>query len=169
MAQLNRLHWQQTLLARFSCHILLVLGIFLAHNTITLAHSSQVKLSNPSFSKYLAQTNPLYGCWRLTYSSFGVVHESLLQMNGYDGVMVTGFYDSSVRDTVFVRQYMKMKGSARGLLILGYNPVYVGSNRRANYSPDNFLFQVNPNGDFLAGTCDDEGKCSPVEVGACPQ
>jgi hypothetical protein len=169
MAQLNTLHWQQTLFGRFSCQVLILLGMFLTQISIATSQESQVKLSNPSFSKYLAQTNPLYGCWRLTYSSFGVVHESLLQMNGYDGVMVTGFYDSSVRDTLFVRQYMQLKDSARGLLILGYNPVYVGSNRRANYSPDNFLFQVNPNGDFLARTCDDAGKCSPVEVGACPQ
>jgi hypothetical protein len=121
-------------------------------------------------SVYLAQSNPLYGCWSLTFSIFGVVYESLLQMNGYSGVMITAFFNSNTNRTEYVQQTMKLQDSAHGLMIFGSNPVYAGTNiRHPIYSPDNFLFQVRPNGEYRFVTCDNEGRCSPVEMGACPQ
>ena len=127
------------------------------------------KLSDES-SVFLAQSNPIYGCWSLTFSSSGVVYESLLRMSGYEGVMVTVFYNPNVGRTDFVKQTMRLRSSAQGLLILGYNPVYAKTNvRHPTYSPDNFLFQVRPSGAHVFATCDNEGRCSPVEVGACPR
>jgi hypothetical protein len=121
-------------------------------------------------SVYLAQSNPLYGCWSLTSSVFGVVYESLLQMNGYSGVMVTAFFNPNTNSTEYVEQTMKLQDSAHGLMIFGSNPVYAGTSiRHPTYSPDNFLFQVRPNGEYRFVTCDNAGRCSPVEVGACPQ
>lgn len=112
----------------------------------------------------------MYGCWQLTYSVSGIVYESLLKMDGYDGVMLTAYFDPSIKDTNYVQQTMRLRSSARGLLILGHNPVYPGTSRRhPTYNADNFLFQVRPNGDYLFVTCDDAEQCSPVEVGTCPR
>ena len=118
---------------------------------------------------YLAQSNPLYGCWTLTHSSFGIVYESALKMNGYEGIMITKYFDPNIGRTNYVQQTMRMRSSARGIVILGYDPVYPGTNRKhSNYNPDNFLFQIRPDGSYLFGTCDDAGQCSPVEVNQCP-
>jgi len=116
------------------------------------------------------QTNPVYACWKLTFSSSGVMYENILQMNGYRGRMLTTYYDQNVGRTAFVEQTMKLTSSAKGMLILGYSPVYAGTTRRhPTYSADNFLFQVRPSGEYLFATCDDGGRCSPVDVESCPR
>lgn len=133
-----------------------------------LLGNNQLKLLN-SDSGYLAQSDGLYGCWALTHSAAGTIYESLLRMDGYDGLMVTGFFNSAVGDTVYVKQSMKLRNSAQGLVIDGSNPVNAQTGASIpTYSPDNFLYQVRPNGDQLFGTCDDQGQCSSVEVGSCP-
>lgn len=134
-----------------------------------LLDNSQLESSNDD-SRYLAQSDGLYGCWALTYSAAGTIYESLLRMNGYDGVMVTGFFNSAVGNTVYVKQTMKLRNSAQGLAIYGYSPVNAQTGASIpTYSPDNFLYQVRPDGSQLFGTCDDQGRCSAVKVGSCPQ
>lgn len=118
-----------------------------------------------SSSFKIAQTNPIYGQWRLRFNNAGVVYESVLRMNGYRGIMLTQFYDVNTRRSAIVQQTMRLKSSPKGLVILGYNPVYPGTtNRYRGYSPDNFLFQINPNGSVRFATCDDARRCSPVEI-----
>ncbi len=135
-------------------------------STVALTVSDKFNRS----SELIAQTNPLYGCWKLTYSINGVVYESLLRMNGYNGLMVTQYFNTRTRRTELVQQSMKLGNYAKGLLILGYNPVYPGTTRRhPTYSPDNFLFQITPRGQYRAATCDLARRCSPVEVRQCPR
>ena len=86
-------------------------------------------------------------------------------MNGYSGKMRTRYFDSNVRKTQTVDQTMSLRSSSRGLILVGYNPVYAGTNtRNPTYSADNFLFQVSSDGSLNAATCDDAGQCSDVDV-----
>lgn len=122
-----------------------------------------------NFPIYLVQSKPLYVCWSLTFSNTGIIHESILRMNGYDGVMVTAYYDTTVNKTIYVQQTMKLRSSSQGILIQGSNPLYAGTTvRHSTYSPDSFLFQITPQGENRAITCDKKGDCSPVEIRACP-
>jgi hypothetical protein len=117
----------------------------------------------PSF--LIAQVTPIQGRWKLHYSVLGIVYESVLTMNGYSGTMRTRYYNALTRRAEAVDQTMKVGASARGLLVVGYTPVYAGTNtRHPTYSPDSFLFQVNPDGSRRSFTCDDRGACSPVEI-----
>ena len=122
--------------------------------------------SLPSSSSFkIAQSNPIYGQWNLRFNNAGIVHESVLRMNGYSGIMLTRYYDVNIKGSAIVQQTMKLSSSAKGLVILGYNPVYPGTRKRyPGYSPDNFLFQINPNGSVRFATCDDARRCSPVEI-----
>ncbi|HEY9875965.1 MAG TPA: hypothetical protein V6D12_21215 [Candidatus Obscuribacterales bacterium] len=55
--------------------------------------------------------------------------------------------------------------ASQRLVLLGYNPVYRGTNtRHPTYSADNFLFQVSPDGSLGVATCDDAGQCSSVDI-----
>ncbi|RCJ32603.1 hypothetical protein A6769_27400 [Nostoc punctiforme NIES-2108] len=61
---------------------------------------------------------------------------------------------------------MKLGSSAKGLILYGYNPVYPGTQTiYSSYSPDNFLFGINPDGSLNLVTYDDADRCSEVEVG----
>lgn len=124
---------------------------------------SESLLSSSSFK--IAQSSPVQGQWKLRYSVTGVVYESILRMEGYSGVMLTRFFDVNTKSTAIVQQTMRLRSSPKGLVILGYNPVYPGTKTSyPRYSPDNFLFQIRPDGSLLFATCDDAMRCSPVEI-----
>lgn len=118
---------------------------------------------------WMAQVTPVKGRWKLRFSASGIVHESTLLMTGYSGWMRTQFFSPSSRRTNTVVQRMRVRPSARGLLIVGYNPVYEGTKiRHPTYLPDALLFQINPDGSGTFFTCDTTGKgqCSPIELEA---
>ncbi|NEQ41262.1 MAG: hypothetical protein F6K40_35720 [Okeania sp. SIO3I5] len=144
-------------------------GISLPQSTTAeLSTNKSYNSSDKNSPKYLAQSNPLYGCLRLTYSVLGIVYESVLQMNGYEGIMITQYFEPNIGRTAYVQQTMRMRSSPRGIVILGYDPVYPGTNRKhPTYIPDNFFFQVRPNGDYIFALMDDAGQLSPVEVNQC--
>jgi hypothetical protein len=128
-----------------------------------------VNSQNSSFT--IAQStpasNPLYGAWKLTYSVDGIVYESVLSMNGYSGRMRTRYFDPNINRTQVVDQTMSLRSSSRGLVLLGYNPVYAGTNTpHPTYNADNFLFQISPDGSLGVATCDDAGQCSDVDIEA---
>jgi hypothetical protein len=109
------------------------------------------------------------GCFDMVYSASGVSHESRLVMQGSQGYMRTRYFDPIARKTNDVGQIMLVGSSPRGILIYGYEPVYFGTSiRHPSYSPDNFLFSISPNGSYVSLTCDDEGKCSEVDITVCP-
>ena len=117
-------------------------------------------------SNSLAET--VSGCFDMVYSSSGISHESRLVMQGSQGYMRTRFFDTTAGKTADVGQIMLVGSSPRGILIYGFEPVYFGtSTRHPSYSPDNFLFSINPNGSYVSLTCDDEGKCSEVDIKTC--
>ncbi len=110
-------------------------------------------------------SSPVYGAWKLSYSISGIIYESVLVMDGYKGAMRTQYFNAEAGKTDVVDQTMQLKSSASGLILLGSNPVYVGTKRRhRTYSPDNFLFQVQPSGTAVVWTCDDARRCSPVNL-----
>ncbi|WP_299485878.1 hypothetical protein [Acaryochloris sp. IP29b_bin.137] len=91
-------------------------------------------------------------------------------MTGYDGVVATGFVNSSTGKTEFVGQTMRLGSSPRALVIYGYNPVVPDTNRpHPTYSPDNFAFQIHPVHGFKAVTIDDAYNRSPVPIKPCHQ
>lgn len=113
----------------------------------------------------IPSSGQLQGTLNLRYSIAGIVYESTLTMDGDSGKMLTIYFNPNSNSTEIVEQTMKVKPSAQGLILLGYNPVYPGTQiQYPNYSADNFLFRVNPNGSQEFMTCDDTGRCSPVEV-----
>lgn len=121
---------------------------------------SLVRANPPS-----AEPTPMYGVWKLQYSIHGIVYQSRLTMKGESGTMLTSFFNVGTNQAENVEQTMRLRPSAKGLLLLGYNPVDANTKtQKSDYSPDNFLFQINPDGSKYFWTCDDEQRCSPVEV-----
>lgn len=115
----------------------------------------------------IAQANSVRGRWILRYSSGLILHESVLFMYGSSGEMTTRFYDPLLGKTSTVVQTMRASSSARGMVIIGSRPVYPRTNiLHPRYSPDSFLFRINPDGSVMALTCDIQQNCSPVEVSA---
>jgi hypothetical protein len=107
----------------------------------------------------------LNGTWKLQFSVGGILHESILIMEGDSGAMRTRYYNSATGRAESVDQAMKLQSSSQGLVLLGFNPVYAGTTtRHRTYSPDNFLFQIRPNGALVSFTCDRGGRCSPVDM-----
>ncbi|MEH2353561.1 hypothetical protein [Nostoc sp.] len=139
-------------------------GIKSADASNALVQTPDVSQSSSYMIAQLVDANsPIYGSWQLKYSVDGVVHTSVLVMNGYSGVMRTRYFSSKKRQVV--DQKIRLKSSPRGLVFLGYNPVYAGtSTRHPTYAADNFLFAIEDDGSFTAFTCDDRRQCSPVDV-----
>lgn len=110
-------------------------------------------------------SSPLDGIWKLQYSVHGIIYQSVLKMEGNQGKMLTRFFNVNAGQPEEVEQTLKIEPSAHGLLLLGSNPVYPGTNTPyPTYSADNFLFTVNPDGSRFAYTCDAANRCSPVEM-----
>ncbi len=108
---------------------------------------------------------PIYGAWKLRYSVDGIVYESFLKMQGNSGTMRTRFFSPNVDRTEIVDQTMQLRSSAEGLILLGSHPVYGGTTiSHPTYSPDNFLFRINPDGSKEVFTCDYLKQCSPVNL-----
>ena len=155
------------------------LGILFIGITGLLGLESVDARSNPTKSIYspensrsssytIAQVgnanNPIYGTWKLTYSVDAIVHESTLVMSGYSGVMRTRYYNSKNGKTEVIRQNMTLKSVPKGLFLIGSNPVYDRTSKKAeDYSPDNFLFSITPDGPVLL-MCDRMERCSYVEL-----
>lgn len=140
-----------------------VQALSLPKKVSTVKPSSNLK---PSSSFDIAQAFSRNTELKLRYSSAaGVIHESVLRIKGDSGVMTTRFFDLIKGRTTVVQQTMKLKQSPEGLLILGSNPVYPGTNiPYPGYSPDNFLFQITPDGEPRFVTCDLKRQCSEVTI-----
>ncbi|OUL18354.1 hypothetical protein BV378_35230 [Nostoc sp. RF31YmG] len=131
--------------------------------------ASSTDVSQSSQVTVIAQVSdlvtPIYGSWKLRHSVGGIVHESILKMNGYSGTMRTRFRNTKSNKTEAVDQTMYLKPHPRGILIWGYNPVYAGTRtKHPFYLPDNFFFSIPPEGPEIFINCDDGNQCSPVEV-----
>ncbi|WP_290600896.1 hypothetical protein [Anabaena sp. AL93] len=108
---------------------------------------------------------PLYGSWKLTFSVNGTVYKGYLIMKGYYGDLRVSYFDPEIRKKATIDQRMKLMSSSQGLVLLGYNPVYAGTSiSHPTYAADNFVFAVQPDGSLVAATCDDEKRCSSVDM-----
>jgi hypothetical protein len=146
-----------------------LIATFYGDNVQAFSSKKALEENRSDLPTKIAQVSPLYGCWQLTFrNALGAVHKSTLVMNGYRGIMRTSFWNVLSSQTETIDQTMRLASSASGILIAGSNPVWAGTSRRhANYSPDSFLFSIQPNGRFTAATCDDNLQCSPVKIRGC--
>ena len=86
-------------------------------------------------------------------------------MKGYYGALRVSYFDPQTRKKATIDEVMKLMSSSRGLVLLGYNPVYAGTSiSHPTYAADNFVFSVQPDGSLVAATCDDQKRCSSVDV-----
>lgn len=130
-------------------------------NYTTSDRPSQYRITQ----KIYRSNSPLYGTWNLTYSINGVVYRSVLIMKGHSGGMGTKYFDSNVGRTRVISQQMRLGSSSRGLILVGFNPTDYHTKRPVRtYSPDNFLFSIQPNGSLVAITCDRAKRCSNVDI-----
>ncbi|MBD2677111.1 MULTISPECIES: hypothetical protein [Nostoc] len=110
-------------------------------------------------------SSPLYVNWKLEYSIDGILYESILRMEGYSGTMRTKYFNALINQTDVIDQTMELKSSSQGLILLGSNPVDANTKiPDPTYIPDNFLFQIRPNGSFVVITCDRNSRCSDVDL-----
>ncbi|MFN6526198.1 hypothetical protein [Nostoc sp. ChiSLP03a] len=129
-------------------------------SSIDVAQSSQVTIAQVS-----ELASPIEGTWELTYSAGGIVHKSILRMDGYSGTMRTRYYNILLEKTEAVDQTMYLRPFAEGLLIVGYNPVYAGTSiKHPTYRADNFLFSILPDSPPIFVNIDDGNQRSPVSV-----
>jgi hypothetical protein len=136
---------------------------------ITVPINKNSQLIAPSSSIKIAQlteaSSPLYGSWRLTFSAGGIVHEGILVMQGYYGVLRVWYFDPNLKKKASIDEYMELKSSSKGLVLLGYNPVYAETFvSHPTYIADNFLFSIQPDGSLVALTCDARERCSSVDI-----
>jgi len=121
--------------------------------------------SSYAIAQLIDAYSPIYGSWNLKYSVDGIVYDSVLNMKGHSGTMRTRYFDPNINKKQSVDQEMRLKSSPGGLVLLGYNPVYAGTSKKhPTYAADNFFFSIEPDGSFVAHTCDDQRRCSSVDM-----
>ena len=144
-----------------------VIGLFGIESVSARNYSGQPSSSYTiaqNTSKITDANSPIYGTYKLTYSVDGIVYESTLVMSGYSGVMRTRYYNPNTSRTEVVRQNITLKSIPSGLFLIGSNPVYDRTSKPAkDYSPDNFLFSITPDGPVFF-TCDRMKRCSHVDL-----
>lgn len=131
--------------------------VFLFLLTGCAGSRSSAQVSGPGCSE------PFYGTYGMRFSAGAVVHEGTLYMHGCTGSLYVSYYSVARKRTERVKQTIRVRSSSEGIVLLGYRPVYAGSNRpHPTYAADNFLIQVDQRGGLSAINCDDAGQCSPV-------
>ena len=117
----------------------------------------------------LAQTRKSI-CAKMAFrNNAGILHQGKLMLNkSGNGSMQVEYFNASNNRPEVIIQAMTVQDSPYGILIVGNNPVYAGTRvRHPTYHPDNFLLNVQENGDYLFFAFDGQGTKSPVEVTDC--
>lgn len=110
-------------------------------------------------------TSPIHGTFELRWSGGPVIHEAKLDLGGCAGVMTVRFFNPLLQRTEAISQRMELRSTPRGTLILGFNPVYLGTSvRHPSYAADNLLLQQDVSGRWHFENCDDQDLCSHIEV-----
>lgn len=124
--------------------------------TISLGNGRQEQASEPN--------SFIDGYWRVDFSVGQIHHQSILQMNGKNGEMVTEYFDVQLNKTQRVRQTMRLWSSSMGLVAKGYNPVDAETQQpHATYQPDEILIQQKTDGTYYADNCSG-GVCSNTSI-----
>ncbi len=109
-------------------------------------------------------------CADLTFrNNDGIIHRGRLLLNrSGNGVMQVRFVNPRSNRAEVIDQVMTVRDSPDGPLIVGSYPVYAGTrSRHPTYHPDNFLLNVQPNGEYQFFMFDGQGTKSPVDVRDC--
>jgi hypothetical protein len=89
-------------------------------------------------------------------------HEALLSFEGEDIDIWIKYYDSGKKKSLIVHQDGTAVSDEKGIVILCSNPTYEGTNKVADYSPDNFFILRNKSGGYTLYNLDDQGSYSAV-------
>jgi hypothetical protein len=150
--------WQSALLATVAV---------VASNTNVWAVGSQpAQKTERSSVDRLVQQQPL--CLNIAFSNGQIIHRGrlVLGQNG-QGMMRVSFRNARSGQDELIDEVMVMRNTPRGLVVLGYNPVFAGTNRRhPTYSADNFIIQ-RQNGQYVFFSVDDAGNQSHTDVSTC--
>ncbi len=106
--------------------------------------------TNNIFQLELAEANTnINGNWKLEFASGVVQHVGYLSMKDSLGIMVVQLPNDE-GGTETIRQNMKLCSSAKGLVLLGENPIDVETNETSStYAPDNFIIARGVNGEIF--------------------
>lgn len=141
------------------------MGLFNIESANAKTLQTEAPTTAPSMDIAQVLVSTIFGTCKLKYSVGEIVYESVLIMSGRSGTMRTRYFNTDSGKIEAVDQMMLLKPDPKGLLILGYNPVYAGTSlKNLTYSPDNFFFSVTPDGSATFINCDDRKQCSPVNV-----
>jgi hypothetical protein len=146
--------------------LLATVAIISSNTGVWAVGSQSAQKVESSAIQQLAQQQPL--CLNMAFTNGPVVHRGRLIM-GRNGRGTMRVVLSDPRGGGYaIDQAMVMRSTQRGVLLVGANPVFAGTNRRApNYVADNFLIESQRDGDYVVVMFDDRGNTSPVEVSAC--
>ncbi|MEA5497956.1 hypothetical protein [Limnoraphis robusta] len=107
----------------------------------------------------------IYGTYKVQWTFQGLSYESVLQMEGSSGQMLTRYFNPNTNSPDLVLQTMKLYTCSFGLVIAGYNPRNPNTqNSHPSYIADNLLIRRQPDGSLLIFNCDDQENCSPATV-----
>ena len=100
--------------------------------------------------------------YRLDWTFASIVHVGRLKMQGNSGKMryITRYNDSYI----IVDQTMQLYTSTRGLVLLGFNPIDVTTQKPfKDFRPDNLIIKTDITGTKTITTCDNGGNYVPID------
>ncbi len=102
--------------------------------------------------------------WKLDWTQGGIAYVSRLKMHGYSGKMRSLFPDDKGGLTT-VDETMQLYTSAKGLVLLGFNPVDVETQKLSkSYKADNLIIRKELDSSITIINCDNGGNNSSVIV-----
>ncbi|MCC5600389.1 RDD family protein [Nostoc favosum] len=127
----------------------------------TITPSSSPTPTNITSSDCASKTNNIFGLelteantdingnWKLEFAGGVIQHVGYLSMKDSSGIMVVQLPNDQ-GGTETIRQNMKLCSSAKGLVLLGENPIDVDTNQTSpTYAPDNFIIARGVNGEIF--------------------
>jgi hypothetical protein len=102
--------------------------------------------------------------WVIQWSVSGIVHRSILRIEGYSGISMTTYWNAHTKKSECVTQDVELYDSPDGLIIYGYNPRYCFTNTENDtYAADNFIIAQDGN-NLQAFIVDDRGVKAAVRI-----
>lgn len=115
-----------------------------------LAAVVSISVTSPAFAEDVVHIRWAVGA---------TAYEGLLRYIDGSQRLRVQFFDGQQRK--LVEMVMRLESSPYGELLAGYNPIDVATGKRANYSADNFLHRVEPDGTQRLIAVDDQGVVAP--------
>lgn len=125
------------------------------HNII----AQQRSCTRPNRSEYI------YGTYKVGWTVQGNYYESVLEMRGDSGLMLTSYFNPNINRPELVLQTMRIQSCSFGLVIAGYSPRDPETKLpKRTYSADNLVMRRQPNGEIIIVNCDDAEVCAPATI-----